>query len=56
MRNLEKWDTWCVLQNRNRDTENKCMNTKEEGEMDGMNWENWVWFKHIIDTMYKTDS
>ena len=46
------------MQNRNRDLdiENKHMNTKEEGEMDGMNWENWVWFKYIIDTIYKTDN
>ena len=40
MWNLEKWYRWSVLQNRNtdRDTENKCMDTKR-GNEDVMNWE-----------------
>ena len=40
MWNLEKWYRLSVLQNRNtdRDTENKCIDTKR-GNEDVMNWE-----------------
>ena len=39
MWNLEKWYGRTYLQSRNRDTENKNVNTKKGKRGDGMNWE-----------------
>ena len=54
MWNLEKLYKWSYLRSGNTDTdvENKCMDTKGEGEWDELG--DWDW--HIYTTMYKIDN
>ena len=45
-------DLICKKRNRDRDVKNKHMDTKEEGEWDGLG----DWDQHVYTTIYKTYS
>ena len=49
MGNLKKWYRWSYLQTKNRDMENKCMDTKAGWD----ELKDWDWHTYIIDTTYK---